>query len=149
MATHALFPSVCLYPNLPPVAYHQFLPPVVINQYTVLARLYAPPPYCIVVQRKRRVGRLIEFCTYAPSLRPPPPTTTKWFPGNSYTTARRMCTRPTIGEELYCLAEEDNAFDHFAVAISIDGRIVGHVTSRIGKNFLVAIFWKRHSSVTY
>ena len=34
---------------------------------------------------------------------------------------------PIIGEELCCLAEEDNAFDHFAVAISKDGRIVGHV----------------------
>ena len=39
---------------------------------TVLARLYAPP-FCIVVQQKRGGGgRLIEFCTYASSLHPPP-----------------------------------------------------------------------------
>ena len=42
-----------------------------------------------------------------------------------------------IGENFCHRAEEDNAFDRFAVAISKDGRIVGHVTSRTGKNFLV------------
>ena len=34
---------------------------------------------------------------------------------------------PIIGEELRCRVEEDNAFNRFAVAISKDGRIVGHV----------------------
>ena len=49
---------------------------------TVLARLYAPP-FCIVVRRKRRGGRLIESCTYAPSLHPPPTLRYKVVPGNS------------------------------------------------------------------
>ena len=30
-----IFSSVCFYPDLLPVAYHQFLPPVVVNQYIV------------------------------------------------------------------------------------------------------------------
>ena len=29
-----IFYSVCFYPDLPPVAYHQFLPPVVVYQYS-------------------------------------------------------------------------------------------------------------------
>ena len=29
-----IFSSVCFYPDLPPVAYHQFLPPVAVNQYS-------------------------------------------------------------------------------------------------------------------
>ena len=43
------------------------------NNTTVLARLYAPP-FCIIVRRKKKGGgRLIEVCTNAPRLRPPPP----------------------------------------------------------------------------
>ena len=33
------FSSVCFYPDLPPVAYHQFLTPVVVNQYSYMRRL--------------------------------------------------------------------------------------------------------------
>ena len=29
-----IFSSVCFYPDLPPVPYHQFSPPVVVNQYS-------------------------------------------------------------------------------------------------------------------
>ena len=54
---------------------------------------------------------------------------------------------PIIGEELCCLAEEDNAFDRFAVAISKDGRIVGHVPLELARTFWYFL-QKRHSSVT-
>ena len=85
-----------------------------VNVCTVLARLYAPP-FCIVVRRKRRGGRLIEVCTNAPNLRPPPHA--KRFPGNS----------------LYCTAHAESVVCHKITIIIVhnsqtrDGRIVGHV----------------------
>ena len=96
---------------------------------TVLARLYAPP-FCIIVRRKRRGGgRLIEVCTNAPNLRPPP--TQRGFRGNS----------------LYCAAHAESRGCHKITIIIVhnsqtrDGRIVGHVPQN-WQDFLV------HSSVT-
>ena len=99
--------------------------------YRILARLYAPH-FCIVVRRKRRGGRLIEVCTNAPNLRPPPPPTR--FPGNS----------------LYCAVHAESRGCHKITIIIVhnsqqlqtrDGRIVGHVPQN-WQDFLV------HSSVT-
>ena len=98
---------------------------------TVLARLYAPP-FCIVVRRKRRGGRLIEVCTNAPNLRPPPPPppppTQRGFQVTVYT-ARLMqiCHKITI-----IIVHNSQ---------TRDGRIVGHVPQK-WQDFLV------HSSVT-
>ena len=59
----------------------------------------------------------------------------KRFPDNSMLLRGTCVQDRQIGEERCCREEEDNAFDRFAVTISKDGRIVGHVTSRTGKNF--------------
>ena len=43
---------------------------------------------------------------------------------------------PIIGEELCYWAEEVNTFDRFAVVVSRDGRIVGHVPLELARTFL-------------
>ena len=42
--------------------------------------------------------------------------------------SRRTCVRrPRIGEELECVHEQSNAVDQYAVAVSKDDAIVGHL----------------------
>ena len=40
---------------------------------------------------------------------------------------------PVTGEELRVQIEEDNIFDEFAVAVFIDGNIVGHVPLELAR----------------
>ena len=40
---------------------------------------------------------------------------------------------PSIGEELCCEVEEDNTFDRYAVAVTKDGRVVGHVPRELAR----------------
>ena len=54
---------------------------------------------------------------------------------------------PSIGEELCCEVEEDNTFDRYAVAVTKDERVVGHVPRELAR---ICYFFlkKQHSTMT-
>ena len=104
---------------------------VYIYCYYRTCSIIRPPPFCIVVRRKRRGGRLIEVLHLCPELTPPPhPTLQSGFQVTVYTARlieSRGCHKITVHNSQQLQTR--------------DGRIVGHVTQN-WQGFLV------HSSVT-
>ena len=84
-------------------------------------------------------GRNNENCIHLRVVTPPPP-----LPLRSNIASRIESTvreyhvykthwSPSIGEELCCEIEEDNTFDRYAVAVTKDGRVVGHVPRELAR----------------